>query len=76
MFVVATDFDLEPYSIPNLESNNSFAAYVAEKEETALRQFFGNTLYDEFIVGLAALPVVFNPATDYAINAQVYNGSP
>lgn len=74
MFVVATDFDLEPYNIPNLNGSNSFEPYVSIKEEMALRELLGNVLYDRFIAGLAALPLVFNAVTDYAVDVQAYYG--
>lgn len=74
MFVVSSDFDLEPYNIPNLNGNNSFTEYVSEKEEQALRELMGNVMYDQFVAGLVALPAVYSIATDYAVNAQVYQG--
>lgn len=75
MFVESTDFDVEPYNIPNLASViNSFNAYVATKEEEALRQLLGNLLYDAFIEGLDALPAVWAADQAYAIDVQVLYG--
>lgn len=55
MFVVASDFDLLPYNIPNLEGDkmgNTFADYVEEQEEEILKSLLGVTLYESFIEGL------------------------
>lgn len=56
MFVVATDFDVIPYSIPNLTGNNSFPDYIAEHESDILKSLLGKSLYDSFIAGLAGFP--------------------
>jgi len=75
MFVVASDFDIEPYSIPNLDGNNSFATYVAEKEETALREVMGNVMYDDFIAGIVDAWVQKVTPNGYDIGAQAAVGN-
>lgn len=48
------DFNLSPFNIPNIDSfENSFTDFITEEEEVILRSLFGNTLYDEFIEGIA-----------------------
>lgn len=56
MFVVATDFDVIPYAIPNLTGNNSFPVYVNREEEKILKSLFGKTFYDSFIDALESTP--------------------
>lgn len=56
MFVVATDFDVIPYAIPNLTGNNSFPDYVDREEEDILKSLLGKSLYDAFIEGLEEIP--------------------
>lgn len=75
MFVIAQDFDVQPYLLPNLDKKpNSFSDFVTAREEEALRQLLGHLLYDEFIEGLAALPAEWSAATDYAVDALVVLG--
>lgn len=52
MFVVKTDFDIQPYTIPNLSGNNNFLDYVEREEEDILKSLLGKSLYDAFIDGL------------------------
>jgi hypothetical protein len=52
MFVVATDFDIPPYSIPNLQGNNSFPEYVDNAEAEILKSLLGHSLYESFVEGL------------------------
>jgi hypothetical protein len=53
MFVTASDFDLVPYSIPNLDRvENTFADYINQTEESILIKLLGRPLYLEFIAGL------------------------
>lgn len=52
MFLLATDFDVIPYSIPNLTGNNSFPDYVDAHEEEILKSILGKSLYDAFVAGL------------------------
>ena len=53
MFVVATDFDGLPFSLPKIEESNDFDIFLAAEEEKLLRQLLGHMLYDDFIEGLA-----------------------
>lgn len=53
MFVTASDFNLKPYNIPNLDAVvNTFQAYANKKEKEALKSLLGLTLYEAFIDGL------------------------
>lgn len=55
MFTTAADFNVIPYSIPNLAGSgpiNTFNTYVDEHEEDILKSLLGKTLYDAFIAGL------------------------
>jgi hypothetical protein len=52
MFVTAADFNLIPYSIPNVEANNSFQDYVDSAEKMVLESLLGISLYDAFVEGL------------------------
>lgn len=54
MFVLSSDFDVPPFSIPDLGSNNSFADYVEDLEAEILKKLLGKTIYDQFIAGLDA----------------------
>jgi hypothetical protein len=56
MFVLSSSFDVPPYSLPDLGSNNSFGDYVENAERVILKKLFGKTFYDEFVVALNALP--------------------
>jgi len=50
MFVLSSDFDVLPFSIPDLPPN-TFPDYVEEQEEAILKRLLGKTFYDEFIAG-------------------------
>lgn len=56
MFLTAEDFNLLPFSIPNLSEDdgmgNTFAAFIDEQEESILRKILGTLLYESFISGL------------------------
>jgi hypothetical protein len=53
MFVAATDFDYQPYNIPNhQEVLNSFEAFVNDYEELILKRMLGVQLYNEFVTAL------------------------
>lgn len=53
MFVTASDFDLIPYNIPNLDKvTTQFSSYVDTKEEEILIKLLGRPLYLEFIEAL------------------------
>lgn len=76
--VVASDFDLLPYNIPNLDKMpNAFAPYVAEKQEELLKSLLGKTLYDSFDAGLnedypAEMWVNLRDGDDYLFNYKTY----
>lgn len=53
MFVTSSNFDILPYSLPNLDKV-SFSDYVDQVEEEALLKLLGRQLYDAFIAGLPA----------------------
>lgn len=58
MFVDASDYDVLPYNIPNLNSlSDQFSAYVDEQEEIILKRLLGYQLYTEFVAGIAATPL-------------------
>jgi len=78
MFLVKTDFDVLPWSIPNLTGNNSFLDYVAREEETILLSLLGKSLYDQFIEGLDTdYPedrwVNLRDGAPYIYNLKTYN---
>lgn len=76
MFVTASDFDLIPYSIPNLDKKaNTFAAYTDEQEAKVLKKLLGVTLYNSFVAGLAALPGKWVSTAPTVINQQYYYGT-
>jgi len=59
MFVIADDFDVLPFNLPNLKDENGdtiegFDAFVVEQEELALRAILGDVFYEAFVLGLAA----------------------
>lgn len=73
MFVTSADFDLLPYSIPNLDKvANTFQPYVDEHEEDMLRSLLGVTFYNSFLAGLAALPAAWAVTTPYLIGDKIY----
>lgn len=56
MFVEATDFELEPYVIPNLEDpDETLEDYADQEEAIILKQLMGSVLYEQFTLGLADL---------------------
>lgn len=53
MFVTAQDFNLTPFSIPNLSSVlNTFPLYINEQEEDRLTKILGKLFYDKLYAGL------------------------
>lgn len=78
MFLVAQDFDVPPYDLPNLsEVVNTFPDFINEQEEWWLRKVLGNFFYDELVLGIEALPnawVVgsFNIDDEATYNNQVW----
>jgi hypothetical protein len=63
MFVTSDDFDIPPYSIPNLQQVvNTFPLYIEEKERRVLSKLLGIQLYQDFIIGLNSLPPIWEPS--------------
>lgn len=54
MFVVASDFDLPPYLLPSLKSNEQqmFDNFIAQEETRALKDVLGDDLYNAFVTGI------------------------
>jgi hypothetical protein len=53
MFVSITDFDYQPYNIPNIDSeSNRFNPFRDDYEELILKRMLGIQLYNEFIAAL------------------------
>lgn len=74
MFCTVNSFTA-PYQIPNLhEVDNTFTTWLNESEESVLRELMGNTFYDSFIAGLAALPPEYSADTTYNTGNQVQSG--
>lgn len=71
MFTTVSDFDKQPYSIPNAQDDTDLPAKIDAWEEDLLRPIFGNSLYTEFLAGLAALPAAYDDTEDYAVDAEV-----
>lgn len=75
MFLTPSDFNILPYSIPNLSQVvNTFQKYVNAAEEKRLKELLGVELYYEFIEGLEALPADWDAATAYIIDEEVSYG--
>lgn len=56
MFLYPEDFDVIPYSIPNLDKvENTFMDYVDTEEEKVLREILGSKLYESFIQGIGVV---------------------
>jgi hypothetical protein len=76
MFVLSSDFDVPPFSLPDLGSNNSFGDYVDNAEEDILKRLLGKTFYSEFIAALAALPdEEWSSTTTYGNGDTVVDGN-
>lgn len=71
MFVALTDFNVSPYSLPNLTAGN-FDAFRDQEEEVILRMVLGDALYGEFIAGLAP---DWASTVNYGLNALVASGN-
>lgn len=74
MFVLSSDFDDQPYNIPNLDKViNTFADFVDEVEQDNLEKLLGKTLYDAFVEGLESLPAEWTNIA-YTIGQQRVDG--
>jgi hypothetical protein len=66
MFVISSDFDVPPFSLPDLDDNNSFAGYVEALEAEILKKLLGITFYNQLIDALDALPdSIWSSTTTY-----------
>jgi len=53
MFVTASDFNIPPYDLPNLDKvAATFAAFIEQQEEKYLLEVLGDNLYTAFTDGL------------------------
>jgi len=60
MFCTPSDFNIPPYSIPNLNLVvNTFQQYIDEHEAAILKKLLGVQFYNEAIAGHLALPPVW-----------------
>lgn len=74
--VSATDFDIPPYTIPNLDKKaNTFTVFVFEQQEEILLKVLGRNLYDSFIDGLDALPSAWSSTVATVIDQQYIHGN-
>jgi len=71
MFVLSSDFDVPPFSLPNLGSNNSFGDYVEALESEILKKLLGKTFYTQLIAGLAAAGSAWSAATTYGLGDKI-----
>lgn len=57
MFVNEQDFEIPDFAIPNLDDENAsdgtFDDFCDEQEEGELRDLLGDSLYEQFVLGLA-----------------------
>lgn len=74
MFVIAGDFDLQPYNLPNLDQvESNFQSFIDEREEYELSKAFGVTLWEALKAGMNALPADWAAETAFVIgNLTVY----
>lgn len=76
MFVTASNLDIPPFNLPNLDKvPNIFVDYVDAIEEEALVKLLGRQLYKSFIDGLAALPATYSSSAPTVINTQYVYGN-
>lgn len=74
--VTSTDFDTKPYQLQGLgEVGASFDDFVTFNQNEILLQLFGQTLYDAFSAGVAALPAVWSIEPQYAVDDLVVYGN-
>lgn len=75
MFLTPEDFTTLPFVIANLDENGETLQTVINRvEKDYLIKVLGLRTYNEFLLGLEALPVVWNVATDYILDDEVYQG--
>lgn len=75
MFVTAQDFETPPFVLTDLEHNDSFSDFVAEREEYWLSKILGRLFFDALKLGIESLPESYDDTADYDTNEEVtYNG--
>jgi len=75
MFLDAQDFDLLPYSIPNLDSSNTFNVFVDKTEKDFLKKILGVLFFDSLVEGVEALPNEWDAEAEYEIGNEVVYGN-
>lgn len=75
MFVTSENFDLPPYELNVDKSINTFNDFVDKIERKYLIQVLGRNLYDYFVAGLSALPLLWDDTTGYLTSDQVVFGN-
>ncbi len=74
-FVSTTDFDVIPFSLPNIDKSKSlFDKYVTALQDEELRKVFGTYFYDTMQSALDAMPE-WKTKTAYAVNDIVSYGN-
>lgn len=77
-FVTIADFNIRPYKLPNLDNEpltTEFNTFVDEWEEEWLPKIFGQSFYNVFAAGVAALPDEWiGGVTAYVIGDEVVRG--
>jgi hypothetical protein len=76
MFVTASDFNIPPTDIPNLDKVPTlFQVFVDQEEDKYLREVLGDSLYEAFITGLNGLPSELNLTLPTVINTEYVYGN-
>jgi hypothetical protein len=68
MFVTAKDFDVRPYKLPLLDTEDNaaeFAAFVENWESEWLPKIFGYSFYGSFMLGVSELPPEWDEEENY-----------
>jgi hypothetical protein len=68
MFITAEDFNVRPYKLPGLDTEptkTEFESFVEDWEAENLRKIFGNSFYEKFVEGVAALPAEWDAEESY-----------
>jgi hypothetical protein len=75
LFTSIQDFDIAPYSLPGLSSNNNFEDVATFEEKSKLRALLGTLFFDELEEQIEALPDDWSSETEYGIDDLVNYGS-
>lgn len=73
-FLTIQDFNLDPYNIPNNDSEDNLPAVIDQEEEDIVLKLLGSSLYQSFIDGLEALPGIWDAETPYDTDQEVQKG--